>query len=73
MMQKLTQVSAGLRLGRFGPEEKCQVLAGLWGTGVQHQKGQQRLQAVCADRVEGLLPDEEAECSQELDSNRGHI
>ncbi len=44
-MKELAQVIAGLRLGRIGPKKEAKMLALLGNTTMQHQIGEQGLQA----------------------------
>jgi hypothetical protein len=45
----------------------------LRGIAMQHKKSQQRLKTIRVDRSELLLPETEAQLSEQLNANRRHL
>ncbi len=55
VMEQLTEIGAGLGLDGFRPEEKCELFAWLRRLAIEHEPGQQGLEAVGVDRQDRLL------------------
>jgi ubiquinone/menaquinone biosynthesis C-methylase UbiE len=72
-MQKLAQVGSGLCFAGLGPEEKCEVFAGLGCVAVKHKKRQQRSHAVGVDRCDQMLSESKSQLTQQLNTDRRHI